>query len=67
MVFLPLGSRSGALPCANLSASPALQSRLVAEAIEPMPMSPEQFGEYIKMELNRYVALAKERNIRLDE
>jgi hypothetical protein len=39
----------------------------VAEAIEPMPMSPEQFGEYIKMELNRYVALAKERNIRLDE
>jgi tripartite-type tricarboxylate transporter receptor subunit TctC len=48
-------------------ASPALQQRLVAEAIEPMPMSPEQFGEYIKMELNRYVALAKERNIRLDE
>jgi tripartite-type tricarboxylate transporter receptor subunit TctC len=48
-------------------ASPALQSRLVAEAIEPMPMSPEQFGEYIKMELNRYVALARERNIRLDE
>lgn len=30
-------------------------------------MSPEQFGEYIKMELNRYVALARERNIRLDE
>lgn len=67
MVFLPLGSRPSALLCANLSASPALQSRLVAVAIEPMPMSPEQFGEYIKMELNRYVALAKERNIRLDE
>ena len=48
-------------------ASPALQSRLVAEAIEPMPMSPEQFGEFIKNELNRYGALAKERNIRLDE
>ena len=48
-------------------ASPALQSRLVAEAIEPMPMSPEQFGEFIRNELNRYVALAKERNIRLDE
>ena len=48
-------------------AAPGLQQRLVAEAIEPMPMSPEQFGEFIKAELNRYVALAKERNIRLDE
>ena len=48
-------------------AAPALQQRLVAEAIEPMPMSPEQFGEFIKSELDRYVTLAKERNIRLDE
>jgi tripartite-type tricarboxylate transporter receptor subunit TctC len=48
-------------------ASPALQQRLVAEAIEPMPMSPEQFGAFIQAELARYVALAKERNIRLDE
>ena len=48
-------------------AAPALQQRLVAEAIEPMPMSPEQFGDFIKSELDRYVALAKERNIRLDE
>jgi tripartite-type tricarboxylate transporter receptor subunit TctC len=47
--------------------APALQQRLVAEAIEPMPMAPEQFGEFIKAELDRYVALAKERNIRLDE
>jgi tripartite-type tricarboxylate transporter receptor subunit TctC len=48
-------------------ASPALQQRLVAEAIEPMPMTPEQFGAFIQAELARYVALAKERNIRLDE
>ncbi|HEU4353208.1 MAG TPA: tripartite tricarboxylate transporter substrate binding protein [Burkholderiales bacterium] len=48
-------------------AEPALQQRLVAEAIEPMPMSPEQFGAFIKTELDRYVALARERNIRLDE
>ena len=47
--------------------APALQQRLVAEAIEPMPMSPEQFGDFIKSELERYVTLAKERNIRLDE
>ncbi len=30
-------------------------------------MAPEQFGDFIKAELERYVALAKERNIRLDE
>lgn len=48
-------------------ASPALQQRLVAEAIEPMPMTPAQFGAFIQSELARYVALAKERNIRLDE
>jgi hypothetical protein len=30
-------------------------------------MSPEEFGRFIKAELDRYVALARERNIRLDE
>jgi tripartite-type tricarboxylate transporter receptor subunit TctC len=48
-------------------ASPALQQRLVAEAIEPMPMTPEQFGAFIRAELERYTALARERNIKLDE
>ena len=48
-------------------ASPALQQRLVAEAIEPMPMTPEQFGSFIQAELARYTTLARERNIRLDE
>ncbi len=48
-------------------ASPALQQRLVAEAIEPMPMTPSEFGAFIKSELERYTVLARERNIRLDE
>lgn len=48
-------------------ASPALQQRLVAEAIEPMPMTPNEFGAFIKAELERYTALARDRNIRLDE
>jgi len=47
--------------------APALQQRLTAEAIEPMPMTPEQFGAFIKAELERYTTLARERNIRLDE
>ena len=48
-------------------ASPALQQRLVAEAIEPMPMTPEQFGRFIQAELARYTQLARAQNIRLDE
>jgi tripartite-type tricarboxylate transporter receptor subunit TctC len=48
-------------------ASPALQQRLVAEAIEPMPMTPEKFGAFIQAELERYTTLARERNIKLDE
>ena len=48
-------------------ASPSLQQRLVAEAIEPMPMTPQQFGTYIEAELSRYSALARERKIWLEE
>ena len=40
---------------------------LFLEAIEPMPMSPGEFGAFIKAELERYSALAKQQNIRLDE
>ena len=48
-------------------ATPALQQRLVAEAIEPMPMTPREFGAYIEAELARYTALARERKIWLDD
>ena len=48
-------------------ASPALQQRLANEAIDPMPMTPEQFGAFIQAELARYRALARERNLTLDD
>ena len=48
-------------------ASPALRERLSAEALEPMPMSPEQFGAFIQTELARWSKLARERNISLDD
>jgi tripartite-type tricarboxylate transporter receptor subunit TctC len=48
-------------------ASPTLQQRLVAEAIEPMPMTPAEFGAYMRLELERYTTLARERNIKLDD
>jgi tripartite-type tricarboxylate transporter receptor subunit TctC len=48
-------------------AAPALQERLAGEAIEPMPMTPEQFGAFIQADIARWSALARERKISLDE
>ncbi len=48
-------------------ASRSLQLRLSAEAIEPMPMTPEQFGKFIQTEIARWRALARELRISLDE
>jgi tripartite-type tricarboxylate transporter receptor subunit TctC len=47
--------------------SPDLSEKLSAEAVEPWPMSPQQFGDYIRAEVARWTALAKARNIRLEE
>jgi tripartite-type tricarboxylate transporter receptor subunit TctC len=43
-----------------------LKERFAAEALEVMPMSPEQFGTYIKNDIARWTRLAKERNIEID-
>jgi tripartite-type tricarboxylate transporter receptor subunit TctC len=48
-------------------AAPALKSRLAAEAIEPMPMTPEQFRNFIQAEIAHWSELARERGISLDE
>lgn len=47
--------------------APDLAEKLAGEAVEPWPMSPEQFGQYIRADIARWTALAKARNIRLDE
>ena len=47
--------------------APDLAEKLAGEAVEPWPMSPDQFGQYIRSEIARWTALAKARNIRLDE
>jgi tripartite-type tricarboxylate transporter receptor subunit TctC len=46
---------------------PELRERLSVEAVEPMPMSPEQFGQFVREDIQRWTALAKARNIHLDE
>jgi tripartite-type tricarboxylate transporter receptor subunit TctC len=50
----------------NAIQSPEMKERLSSEAIQPMPMSPEQFGQYIKDDIARWSKIAKARNIQLD-
>jgi tripartite-type tricarboxylate transporter receptor subunit TctC len=47
--------------------APDMKDKLVAEAVEPLPMSPQQFDGFIRAEVVRWTALAKERRIQLDE
>lgn len=46
--------------------APDLAEKLSAEAVEPMPMSPEQFGRFIEADLARWTRLARERKIEVD-
>jgi len=43
-----------------------LRDKLAAEAVEPQPMSPEAFGNFIKADIARWTAIARERKIDLD-
>ena len=45
---------------------PDFRENLSVEAVEPMPMSSEQFSAYIKKDLDRWTHLAKDRHIELD-
>ena len=46
--------------------APDSKEKLSVEAVEPMPMSSEQFSAYIKKDLDRWTHLAKDRHIELD-
>jgi tripartite-type tricarboxylate transporter receptor subunit TctC len=46
--------------------NPELKERLSAEAIQPMPMSPDAFGQYIRQDIARWTLVAKERRIEID-
>jgi tripartite-type tricarboxylate transporter receptor subunit TctC len=47
--------------------APDMKDKLAAEAVDPMPMSPEQFGAYIKAEVARWTQLAADRKIRVED
>jgi len=46
--------------------SPDLREKLSIEAIEPITMTPDELGAFIKAEIVRWTAIAKARNIQLD-
>jgi tripartite-type tricarboxylate transporter receptor subunit TctC len=46
---------------------PELREKLAVEAVEPWPMTPAEFGKFIQSEVQRWSALAKARNIHLDD
>ena len=48
-------------------ATPELRQRLSGEALEPMPMEPEQFGKFMQEDIAKWAKLARERNISLEE
>jgi tripartite-type tricarboxylate transporter receptor subunit TctC len=48
-------------------ADPALRERLSGEALEPMPMTPEQFGMYMKNDIAKWTKIAKDQNIQLTD
>jgi len=51
----------------KLLANPELRERLGSEALEPMPMTPEQFGQYMRDDIAKWSKIAKERNIEITD
>ncbi|PIT76533.1 tripartite tricarboxylate transporter substrate binding protein [Limnohabitans sp. B9-3] len=51
---------------AKVLAQPDFKDKLSAEAVELTPMTPEAFATYLKNDIARWTALAKERGILLD-
>ncbi len=47
-------------------ALPELAARLAGEALDPMPMTPAQFGDYIRNDIAKWTALVKARHLEMD-
>jgi tripartite-type tricarboxylate transporter receptor subunit TctC len=52
---------------AKMLATPNLRARLAAEALEPMPMTSEQFGRYMRDDIAHWTKLTKERSIEITD
>ena len=50
----------------SVLAAPDLREKLSVEAIDPMPMTPDQFAAFVKADIVRWTQLARDRKIDLD-
>ena len=48
-------------------ANPELKQRLSGEALDPMPMEPDQFGKFMQEDIAKWAKLAQERNIKIED
>jgi tripartite-type tricarboxylate transporter receptor subunit TctC len=51
---------------AQVLKAPDFREKLAVEAVEPMTMTPDEFGKFIIADIARWTKVAKERNIQLD-
>ncbi len=51
---------------AQVLRAPDMREKLTIEALEPIIMSPEQFGQFVIADIARWTKLAKDRGIQLD-
>ncbi len=51
---------------AQVLRAPDMREKLTIEALEPIIMSPEQFGQFVISDIARWTKLAKDRGIQLD-
>ena len=47
-------------------ALPELTQRQSGEALDPMPMKPEEFGDYIRRDIAKWSAVVKARNLEME-
>lgn len=47
-------------------ANPEIRERLTSQGADPRPMTPAQFGDFLKAETTKWIALVKETGIKLD-
>ncbi|AEG91143.1 Bug family tripartite tricarboxylate transporter substrate binding protein [Ramlibacter tataouinensis] len=47
-------------------AAPDMREKLSAEAVEPQPMTPAAFGQYLQQDIQRWTQLVKAQNLKID-
>jgi len=51
----------------KMLADPQFAERLSGEALQPMPMTPAQFGQYMRDDIAKWTKVAKDRNIEITD